>query len=197
MEKYFIFLDIDGTLWDNSQSEIKKVVSQDLSADSVSAVNFLCENLQHNGFKPEIVIISKQRVHWLKCRWNLWEHGLNKEIPLIKLPIGKFTRGERISLMLYDAKRGKDIYETEHKFSLFDYFHLDYASKCNNYVVIDDRPKELANIPSSNYIQTNIDNGRLNTQMVVNYLQSKGLIIESPLTPKQNVTSSNLTPKQK
>ncbi len=187
--KYYIFLDIDGTLWDNSENKLKKVVSKDLSRDSVNCVNFLCDQLKSNGYRPEIVIISKQRVRWPECRWNLWQHGLNGNIPLIKLPIGKFTRGERISLLLHDVKRGIDVSEVEHKFSIFDYLHLDYAKKCDNYVVIDDKPQALQNIPESNYIETDIDYGRLNMEMVTNYLKGKGLFVEP-----QNEIDSNQTP---
>ena len=96
---------------------------------------------------------------WIECCWNLVQQGLDRTVPLLKLPIGKFTRGERISLMLHDINRGKNVYETGHKFSVFDYLHLDYAKKCDNYVVIDDKPEALTNIPQSNYIQTDIDCG--------------------------------------
>ena len=189
--KYYVFLDIDGTLWDNSESSIKKVSSKNLHPDSVNSVNFLCDQLRVNGYTPEIVIISKQRIRWIECCWNLVQQGIDRTVPLIKLPIGKFTRGERISLMLHDINRGKNVYETGHKFSVFDYLHLDYAKKCDNYVVIDDKPEALANIPQSNYIQTDIDCGRLNMEMVSDYLKQKGfnIMLESGTTiaPRKEV----------
>ena len=184
MEKYFIFLDIDGTLWDNSENPFPLIKSDKLNTNSVSAVNFLAEQLKNNGFCPEIVVISKQREHWNYCTKLLHSHGLNPELQLIKLPIGKFTRGERISLLLHDASHNKNIYTLHRNFTVFDYLKRDYACKCNNYVVIDDRPEELRNIPEKNYIQTNIDNGRLKQEMVVNYLNSQNLKVETATKEK-------------
>lgn len=189
MKKYFVFLDIDGTLWDNEGNKIKYVKSKDLNRDSVNAVNYLAEQLKLNGFNPEIVVISKQREHWFQCQQLLRWHGLNPNLPLIKLPIGKFTRGERISLLLHDVSKNKDIYREQRRFTIFDYLHTDFASKCDNYVVIDDDYEALKNIPLSNYIKTNIDNGRLTHTMVAEYLHRKQMAVHPPLSeqsqPKQ------------
>lgn len=171
MEDFFIFLDIDGTLWDNSNKAKRMIESDELDPQSVEAVNNLIFSLKERNFNPAVVIISKKRIHWRNCEDLLYSYNLTPSVPLYSLPIGKFTRGERISLFLHDAYKGKDIFSGYRDFSFFDNLHKNFASKCYNYVVIDDNRSQLTNIPWSNYIQTNIDNSCLNQSMVDQFLQ--------------------------
>ena len=171
MNPFFIFLDIDGTLWDNSQTDHNLVTNDQLNLDSINALNNLIDNLTKLNYDPCIVVISKRRVFWQSCKYFLYYHGVNEDVPMLKLPIGKFTRGERISIFLHDYACGRDICSGSRKYSFFDKLFFNYSKHAENYVVIDDNYKALENIPAEHYIKTNIKNGALNQKMVDNYLE--------------------------
>ena len=170
-EKFFIFLDIDGTLWDRRPRELALTFMHDeFNPESVKAVLYLMDELKKEDYDPKIVIISKQRADWENCLDTMHYNGFPEDIDFIKLPIGKYTRGERISLFLNDYYIGKDITKGERKFGFMDRFSLGFASKCFNYVVIDDDRSALTNIPFEQHIMPDIDYRCLDLPMVKEWL---------------------------
>lgn len=149
-----MFLDIDGTLWDNKDTLYWQYESANLNPDSVIAVNNLITELQKRNFDPIFVIISKKRANWEECQNILYSQGIRDDINMYSLPRGNYTRGERISLFLYDHSKGKDISTGTRHFSILDKINLNYAMKVDNYVVIDDDRSALFNIPRFHHIQT-------------------------------------------
>lgn len=168
--KYFIFLDIDGTLWDFRDNPFMIMHSTHFNKDSVQAVNLLISGLKEKNYEPNLIIIGQLRENWDKCKAALYDQGLNCQVPLYPLSIGKFSRGERISLFLHDFYHGKDVNSTKRNFSFADNVHKHYNKKLNNYVVIDDNISHLHNIPTSHIIETNMLCRALNSNLVNDFL---------------------------
>ena len=177
MEKFYVFLDIDGTLWDRKWAKTPYMLeSTFFNPASVDAVHFLCNELKSRNFDPNIVIISKQRADWDDCLDTLSYNNMPNNVPFFKLPIGKYTRGERISLFMYDASKKRNITKGTRLFTPLDKLHFNYTDKVLNFVVIDDNPSQLKNIPERHYIKTNINDGSLQKcqiEQFLEYLDSK------------------------
>lgn len=181
MKTYFIFLDIDGVLWDNRQYEHPRFKSQELNSESVEALNFLVKQIAHNGYAPQIVVVSRQRTNWQACQNLLYSHNVTKSVPMIKLPIPnsdcKFSRGERINIFLHDFAHGKDVTTGVRKYTAFDHFGKNYAKKFKDFVMLEDDFLNLKNIPEENIIKTNIDYDCLDIHKVINFLNNKNFKI--------------------
>ena len=181
MEKFYIFLDIDGTLWDRKWAGIPFALEYtNFNPASVQAVHFLCNELKSRDFAPNIVIISKQRADWEDCLYTLSMNDMPEDVPTLKLPIGKHTRGERISLFMYDANKNRDVSKGTRLFTPLDKLHFHYTDKVLNFVVIDDNSSQLKNIPRDHYIKTNINDGSLNKQQVEDFFKH----LDSKLNPE-------------
>ena len=180
MEKFYIFLDIDGTLWDREWAEIPYAIEYYcFKPSSVIAVHFLCDELKLRNFEPQIVITSKQREDWEDCQHTLYDNNM-PNVPTLKLPIGKHTRGERISLFMYDASKNRNVAKGTRVFSPLDSLHFRYTDKVLNFVVIDDNSSQLGNIPEKHYIKTNIKDGALKKSQVETFLE----YLDSKLNPE-------------
>lgn len=169
---YYIFLDIDGTLWDLSINPYLIRTPQKLKKESIDAVNNLIDGLKNKGFKPHLVITSGMRSHWNTCSETLFVNGINPKIPMQPLFVNKrFSRGEKIAIFLHDKHNGKK-HPQQREVTFSDHFKTNFAKKVNNYVVIDDSLDKLSNIPNHHIIKTNLYTGALNNEMVINYLEN-------------------------
>lgn len=171
MEKFYVFLDIDGTLWDNSNSQWWRIESDRLNPQSIYAANTLIEKLKSRDYNPEFVIISRRRTNWNNIKKVLYSQGLTPDIPMHKLPFGKLSRGHRISIFLHTNKSSKNQTIEQNHMRLFDRFHTSYANKTNNYVVIDDNRNNLLNIPTSHHIQPDMQKRCLDMKHVKDFLE--------------------------
>jgi len=158
MDKFFIFLDIDGTLWDKSDCNYPFLVRNDLNPKSVNAVNTLVFELEKRKYSPIFVIISARRNPWDECQMILYENGITTKIPMIKLPLNKsIPRGHKISIFLHDYYHNNDFLRENGKYSILDKLKTNFCKKVNNYVVIDDHRDWNLNIPLNHFIKPDMN----------------------------------------
>lgn len=157
MNNFYIFLDIDGVLWDwkwrldqIKLGNIKKGISiSNFNAESVNALNFLISEISAK-YNCILVISSTWRNFMDETIQVLSENGvvLPETIDRTKVPIS-FDRGTEI---------------------------LDYLNQklCNkNYVIIDDEVKNIRKIfPASKIIKTSINNASLKLSQTKEWLQN-------------------------
>lgn len=170
MKNYFIFLDLDGTLWDIYNNPYLVMKSTHFKKSSIQAVNNLINGLQNKGYDPHLVITGRFREDWNACSNALYSQGINQTIPMYPLYIGDLSRGERIGLFLHDFYNNKSI-PVYRKITLLDRFKTNYNKKLDNYVVIDDTISDLQNIPRTNLIKTSMYQGALDEHKISSYLE--------------------------
>lgn len=152
---YYIFLDIDGVLWDwnyiktiNQNGIHTKGTIKHLSPKSVFALNYLIEQLEKK-YNVKLVIISTWRYHMKNTVQTLKDNG----VKLDNLDILS------IDNTIQNAQRGKQI--------------LNYIKnkKVDGLAIIDDEKCDYCECNLSNFlIKTNIYNNCLNINMVKNFL---------------------------
>ena len=134
-DKYYIFLDIDGVLWDwnylkQAQAKTNRLLRADevLNPDSVEALNKLIDVIDA-GFDTRLVISSSWRnsTHKRNNNYMLYDYGLKYKKPLYHTRL----RGEDDTL----TTRGEEIndYLERHGMDI----------ETGNYVVIDDEMQSL------------------------------------------------------
>lgn len=156
-KNFYIFLDIDGVLWDWNwrleqikQGNIKKSISiSNFNQESIKALNLLISNIskKHNCI---LVISSTWRTFMDQTKQVLIKNGvaLPKTITRTQLPIST-NRGIEISNYLQGKKDNK------------------------NFVILDDEPKDIRKIfPENKIIKTNIKNKSLKISQVENWLNT-------------------------
>lgn len=160
-EKFYIFLDIDGVLWDfghlinalNKQIPYKNTAVKYFKKESMDALNFLIENLQ-NVFDVELVITSTWRKNMKLVEKVLTKNKLAYNKPLQRTEITAHSiRGQEIEDFLKD-KPNKE-----------------------NLVIIDDVTKDIfAFFPMKNIIKTNLTKA-LNKKQVENFFKYNNIKI--------------------
>lgn len=155
-KKFYIFLDIDGVLWDKKFVESKKINFNQIKKigfdkNSIVALNSLLSFLKDN-FEPIIVISSSWRIidsNFDLCKKLLEQGGLEYFGEIQKTPLG-FARGGEISKFL---KRNKEK---------------------ENYVIIDDSIEDIidfGHLDSKKIIKTDLENGDLNANHIQSFLE--------------------------
>ena len=155
-EKFYIFLDIDGVLWDWKWriSEVKNgrvrgggIVS-DFDPASIGALNSLISTLS-SQYDCRLVVSSTWRVNM-----NLTERALRKNGVLIPDDIL-----ERTPLTVRRGSRGREIIA-----------YLCEKEDNNNFVIIDDEMFDYEQyFYSKQIIKTDIYSGALNKQHVIDW----------------------------
>lgn len=152
-ENFYIFLDIDGVLWDwnwrknefkNGNS--KQMLANKFNPESIAAINFLIENLSKN-YNCLLVISSTWRYNMEQTKNALIENGLKYDNKIYSTPIlpNPYNRSEEILQFLNNK-------ETE------------------NLLIIDDENFDFFdNFPSENIIKTNITNHSINKIDIINW----------------------------
>ena len=155
---FYIFLDIDGVLWDVEyilkeidEGHIKKGgIIKDLKPSCIEALNYLIEKLEN--FYDVILVISSS-----------WRYNLKNTINILKKYGLKYDKDiARTRLTTKNSSRGEEI--------------LDYLKDKSNYefVIIDDEEFDFKkHFDKSNIIKTNIENQSLSMKMVREYLSSQ------------------------
>lgn len=140
---FYIFLDIEGTMWNESVADSfsarRAFNSQKVSVESMDTLNYFMFCLAKCGYTPKLVITSGDRRDWEACKAKLYGAGLDENYQLIKLPVNKkLDRWDRIGVMLYDDEKGKmsRIADGNRKYTIFDRIHFKYYQKKNNFAVI-------------------------------------------------------------
>ena len=159
MDDFFVFLDIDGVMYDwewlmtqpRKGGRIKR-----FNPESVAALNKLTNSLSRE-FNTSLVITST------------WRHWMQDTIELLSSN-GVDFKDIRLRSTTTDGnpdKRGEQIL----KFLRGD--------KGQNFVIIDDEMFDyLDHFDMSQIIKTNMRNNSLNMKMVDNYLKSIGMIYD-------------------
>ena len=157
-EKFYVFLDIDGVLYDwpfiNSQKR-KGGAIKEFKPESMQALNYLIENLEKK-YDVELVLSSTWRYDLPKAKYTLKANGLkyNKEIlPTIISP--------------NPSERGREIW-----------YFLTYQGKDSktfkNFVILDDEDFDYHKIfEKDNIIKTSIYDGALSLKQVKDFLQKQ------------------------
>jgi hypothetical protein len=157
-ENYYIFLDIDGVMfdWKYRLSSGKKLggIIKDFNPESVKALNFLCQTLGEQ-FNTSVVVTSTWKNHWQELLHTFAENGVD----LGNAALDKTISKENPNL------RGKEIIE-----------YLGQEKNSGNYVIIDDEMFDYReHFNMSNIIKTNMQDGSLNMSMVTNYLKTHNI----------------------
>lgn len=153
-EKFYVFLDIDGVLWDwqwlkaeYTRGLKKQTIITVFNPNSISALNFLLATLEKN-YDCQLVISSTWRYDMQKTNSTLRKNGLKYDKELLATPTS--TSPEKRSYEILDFLNG---------------------AKTKNLLIIDDESFDYsANFSIKNIIKTNIANHSLNKQDVLNWL---------------------------
>lgn len=158
MNKFYIFLDIDGVMFDwkyiLSKPKQGGIIS-DFNPESVKALNKLMADLS-TEYKPELVITSAWRKDMFAVYKAFRENGvtMSRSIHITSIRQGGDS-----------SRRGE---------AIFDY--LGGTTKDRNFVIIDDESFDFDKyFDKSSIIKTSMTNGSLNTEMVDKYLDSIGI----------------------
>lgn len=176
-EKFYVFLDIDGTLWDWKTLNEKKTQLIELNEESVDALIVLLESIKKK-YGLDLVISSRRRCDWEECMSFLKSNGFDAESYHPNM-----TQIERV-----DTPRGVKIAEylkgKGEKLKLFPkpfqgfLARRTFAKMTNNFVVLDDNLRPLKDyVPIGNIILTNSKNRALDHEMVEEFLKDFGIEI--------------------
>lgn len=195
--KFYIFLDIDGTLWDANTPRYAGFYIQ-LKPESVVALNTLIESLK-KIYDVDLVVTSKRRVKWRSCKQFLIDNGVNfpsEKMSKTQLKKLKHPRGVKIAEYLFNDIF-KDKLKSEKTFirpTWLLFSKLLNRKFSDYYVVLDDSIKPLKPyIPDKNIIRTSYDES-LSMEMVSDFLESKNIpLIENRMT---NVPTKEMLTKK-
>ena len=175
-QPYYIFMDIDGTLWD-IESAIrthgpfaKGIPLPRLKESSVIAINILLENLEQK-FDTRLVLTSGHRENLTACVHHLEFNGFKYDKPIYCTPYIPGPRGQKI--VDYMKEQGEAPFTYPNLNNIFS--RILYSRKENddfkNYVVIDDNESLIKKqIPPERRIITKKKNAALSYEQVIDYL---------------------------
>lgn len=202
-EKFYVFLDIDGTLWDMKDLHKRKKFVVKLNPKSIQAVYALMDSLEQK-YDAELVITSRRRSNWRACLHFLYQEGFDifkYTLHKTHLINWKKPRGVKIAEYMYNDRIGN----FGDKQKLFPrLFEKHMAKKENkkmkdNFVVIDDDMSPLKDyVLPENIIRTNGHNRSLDIEMVEEFLRARGLEIVNKAkygSPKKDDVQSPETMK--
>ena len=152
MEKFYVFLDIDGVLWDwkyqkeflKQNPNLRGQFVNKLDPKCIDALNFLLKELSKK-YNVQLVLSSTWRLEFEKAISSLLNQGLLFNKKILATPIMKHDRQLEIETFLQD-KPNK-----------------------NNFVILDDDYNCL-DFDQNKIIKTNIENNSLSKEMVSNFL---------------------------
>ena len=180
-QPYYVFMDIDGTLWDIESAHrvhgpfLSEIQFPSLKPESVTAINVMLENLDEK-FDTRLVLTSRHRSSMAQCINHLNFNGLKWNKPILCTAFYPGPRGEKIVDFMQNHGERPFTYPTIK--TLFG--RILYTKRDNkdfkNYVVIDDDKKSISkHIPPERRIVTNKRNGALSLDQVIDYLCKNGI----------------------
>ena len=140
-EKFYVFLDIDGTLWDMKDLHKRNKVVVELNPESIQAVYALVDSLEQK-YDAELVITSRRRTDWCECLRFLQQEGFDifkYDLHRTHLINWKKPRGVKIAEYMYNDRIGNFGDEPKLFPRLFEK-HMakkENQKMKNNFVVID------------------------------------------------------------
>lgn len=200
-DRFYVFLDIDGTLWDHHFLREKKKHFISLNPESVSALEVLLESIK-NEYNLELVITSRRRLDWWDCMdflqfngFDAYKYNANRtQVDRVETP-----RGVKIAEYMFNCEKGINQAKPKHFSRLFMKGKAKKVTEqmSNNFVVLDDDMKPLVDyIPRENIIRTDRRNHSLDLEMVEEFLKSRGIEIVKN-EPEKEVTIQEKTPEEK
>ena len=183
-QPYYVFMDIDGTLWDIESARsvhgpfLPEIALPTLKTESVAAINIMLENLEKR-FDTKLVITSRHRSNMVECVNYLRFNGVTYYKPIYCTAFRPGLRGEKIVDFMENQGEKPFTYPTLG--NLFE--RILYTKRNNqdfkNYVVIDDNKKAISkHIPPERRIVTNKRDGALTFDQVINYLCKNGIPVQ-------------------
>ena len=189
-EKYYVFLSIDGALWDGQSAFqqhgpfAKEITKPVLKKSSVQAVNFLLENLE-NQFDTHLVITSRHRENMPSCVDYLTMNGLKYNKAFLCTPFVPGERGQKIIDFMEECGIRKFTYPTKNKL-IAKLFSRCENPDYSNFVVIDSNKKRISQqIPAERTIITNPKRQSLTQKQVEDYLQKINVPFVSQIQTEQ------------
>ena len=171
-ERYYVFFDIDGTLWDCVYRMYNK--TELLKPESMKALNYLLDELDKK-YDLQIIMTSRRRYLFKETCELLYNSGLDRKYNKIgKTPWVEGNRGKKIlDFMKNDGY--KVVYENNSiKNKLAKLFNVNIFK---NYVVLDDDYEGVKDyIPDDRIISPNIATNALDFSMVKEFLSAEGII---------------------
>lgn len=162
MKEFYIFLDIDGVLWDwpylkkgINEGRIKRGgIIEDLKPESIEALNYLIEKLSIK-YDVKLVISSSWRFNMERTLEIIKKAGLNYNKPIDRTIINFQSRGIQIKEYLKDK--------------------VNY-----DYVIIDDEDFDFnEHFQKEKIIKTDVMKGALSIKLVDNFLNNNNIIKNS------------------
>lgn len=182
-EPYYVFLDIDGTLWDAKFNyprygfQMNYVAEPVLKPESIEAVNLLLRSLEQD-FDTRLIITSHRRENLSKCVSYLMDNGLeyHKSIYATKYP-SVINRGNGIVDFMEERGEKPLKYRTiTNAFAklVYNVFGEDFE----RYVVLEDVKSKIKDaIPPARRIMANHDKRSISISQVEKYLKRNNLSI--------------------
>ena len=162
MKEFYIFLDIDGVLWDwpylkkgMNEGRIKRGgIIEDLKPESIEALNYLIEKLSIK-YDVKLIISSSWRFNMERTLEIIKKAGLNYNKPIDRTIINFQRRGIQIKEYLKDK--------------------VNY-----DYVIIDDEDFDFnEHFQKEKIIKTDVMKGALSIKLVDNFLNNNNIIKNS------------------
>lgn len=196
-QKYYVFLDIDGTLWDASTNfnyygpNFGHIDFPKLSNRSIKAVNILLSSLE-NKFDSKLVITSERRNELKTCIDYLKHYGLKYDKPIFAIPYPtKIKRGKDI--VDYMKSNGDGPIEYPNKNLFLKMLHSFKNNDYKNYVVLEDMKKLISGyIPKERLIFSNHNKRSVTIKQVEKYLKDNNIemVLPEEKSSQQNLWTS-------
>ena len=171
-EKYYVFLDIDGTLWDYEYRMYNN--NGLLKPQSMEALNYLLDRIS-DEHDVQIVMTSRRRKQFDSACKLLYDSGLKKCYKNIdKTPWVEGDRGKKILDYMKNSGQ-KFIYDN----NILKQKLLRMLKKpiFDRYVVLEDESDKVVQaIPKDKLISPNIISNALSMDMVKNFLTKEGIL---------------------
>lgn len=186
---YYVFLDIDGTLWDAEYAfrvhgfAFNTHPTPRLKPESVNALNLLLRSLEAS-FDTKLIITSKRRHNLNKCVDYLKDNGLDYNKPIFCTDNSTDARGKKI--LDFMKENGSVPCELPPNANLWTRLQYAFSIHGNpNYVVLEDEKNLVRNqIPRNRIIYTDHNKQSLTVKQVEQYLKRNGFALQN--NPEQN-----------
>lgn len=180
--KFYVFLDIDGTMWDMKDLKNRNRYLIEMNPESGKALTILMDSLNAQ-YDADLVITSRRRIDWQDCLNFFYSAGydIDKYNPhMTHLKCVNKPRGVKIAEYMYNSEKGHTEKNQRYFLRLFE---KPLARKLGQkmtkrFVVIDDDMRPIKGIlPDDNLIHTSKLIQSLNIEMVENFLKRNDIEI--------------------
>lgn len=180
-QNYYVFLDIDGTLWDAKFAypkygfQMNYISEPVLKPESIEAVNLILKSLE-TSYNPLLVITSSKRKNLFACTRYLMDNGLDyhKTIYATQYP-SVINRGHSIVDFMEERGEGPLPYRTI-KNAFAKLVHEIWNDDFDRYVVLEDEKSKIKDaIPPSRRIMSDHNKKSISLSQVKSYLKKNNI----------------------